>query len=520
MTETTNTPQNRPANDTVDVAIIGGGISGLAAAYYLEKHARQANRPLRYTLIERSPSPGGKIVTDHVHGFGDTPFIVEGGPDSFLTQKPWALQLARELGLDNDLLGTNDHKRKTFVLNKGKPTPLPDGVMMIVPTRFMPFALSPLISPLGKLRMGLDFFIPKRQDDSDETLADFIRRRLGDEALDKIAEPLMSGIYNAEAERQSILATFPRFRDIEKKHGSLIRGMLAARNSRAGTRAPAHSDSAPKAATSMFVSLRSGTHGLVKAVAAALTGELRLNTGVERITRSDTNPSEQAPRYQLHLSDGSVVNAEAVLLATPAYVSADLLADVAPGAADLLATIRYVSTGTLSFGFRRSEVHHPLNGFGVVIPRSEKRPINAITWSSTKFDHRAPQDHVLLRVFFGGSRNPDMVDRSDDELIAIARSELRQLLGIDAEPVMHRLYRWRNATPQYDIGHLERVAAIEAALPAGLYVTGSPYRGIGIPDCVHQGQQSAERIWTQLAAAHTQTHTETVTESAPQQPGL
>jgi oxygen-dependent protoporphyrinogen oxidase len=324
----------------------------------------------------------------------------------------------------------------------------------------------------------------------------------------------MSVIYNAEAERQSLLATFPRFRDIEKKHGSLIRGMLAARNSRGGTHTPASANSAnssaPKAATSMFVSLRGGTHELVEAVVASLTGDLRLNTGVERITRRD-----QAPHYQLHLTDGSVVNAEAVLLATPAYVSADLLRDITPGAADLLASIRYVSTGTISFGFRRSEVHHPLNGFGVVIPRSEKRPINAITWSSTKFDHRAPDNHVLLRVFFGGSRNPEMVNRSDEDLIAIARSELRQLLGIDAEPVMHRLYRWRNATPQYDVGHLERVAAIEAALPTGLYVTGSPYRGIGIPDCVHQGQQSAERIWKQIAAeTAAEKVTETTTETA------
>jgi oxygen-dependent protoporphyrinogen oxidase len=477
-----------------DVAIVGGGISGLATAYYLQRHAAEANRPLRYTLIERSPSAGGKIVTEHIHGYGDAPFVVEGGPDSFITQKPWALQLARELGLQERLLGTNDHLRKTFVLNKGKPVPLPDGVLLIVPTRFAPFALSPLISPLGKLRMALDYFIPKRDGDEDETLADFVRRRLGDEALDKIAEPLLSGIYNAEAEKQSLLATFPRFREIEKKHGSLIRGMLAARSSSAA-KPPASPGAQTAKPISAFISFRDGARELVDALLPKLTGEIRLDSEVSAITKlASSTPS----RYQLSLSDGSVIHATHVVLATPAFVSAQLLGELAPDAAKLLAAIRYVSTGTLSLGYRRDEVSHPLNGFGVVIPRSEKRPINAITWSSTKFSHRAPSDHVLIRVFFGGSRNPQMVERSDEDLLAIARRELHALLGIDAMPVLHRLFRWHNATPQYDVGHLARVGAIEAALPPAIHVTGSPYRGIGIPDCVHQAQMSAEQLWHQL----------------------
>jgi oxygen-dependent protoporphyrinogen oxidase len=487
------TPETTPL---YDVAIIGGGISGLANAYYLQGHAAQANRPLRYTLIERAPNVGGKIVTEHVHGFGGSPFVVEGGPDSFITQKPWALQLARELGLQDRLLGTNDHLRKTFVLNKGKPTALPDGVLLIVPTRFLPFALSPLISPLGKLRMGLDFLIPAQQNDDDETLADFVRRRLGDEALDKIAEPLLSGIYNAEAEKLSLLATFPRFREIEKKHGSLIRGMLAGRSSnQAKPTAAAETNSQPGKPLSMFVSFRDGAQELVDNLFPKLTGDMRLHCSVNSITRSQEPMPE---RYQLTLSDGSTVAAHKVVLATPAFVSADLLTTIAPDAAKLLAAIRYVSTGTISLGFRCSEVNHPLNGFGLVIPRSEKRPINALTWSSTKFDHRAPAEHVLIRVFFGGSRNPEIMERSDDDLLAIARRELHALMGIDATPVFHRLFRWRNATPQYDVGHLKRVDAIEMALPSGIHVTGSPYRGIGIPDCVHQAQQTADQIWQQM----------------------
>lgn len=483
-------------NSTTQVAIVGGGISGLATAYYLQRKAAAEDRPLHYTLLERSPRLGGKILTDTIDGFGDGDggqFVIEGGPDSFISQKPWAAQLARELGLQDRLLGTNDNRRKTFVLHRGRPTPLPDGVLLIVPTRFMPFALSPLISPLGKLRMGLDLFIPARADNGDETLADFIRRRLGDEALDKIAEPLMSGIYNAEAERQSIMATFPRFRDIEKKHGSLIRGMLA-------SRAAGHS-AAPKATpaqpSSMFISLRGGTQELVETLVGRLNGDVRSSCDVTAIAR------REGGGFRLTLSDGSLLDADAVVLATPAFAAADLVRPFAPRAAEDLAGIRYVSTGTVSFGFRRRDIAHPLNGFGIVIPRSERRPINAVTWSSTKFDHRAPADHALIRVFFGGSRNPEIVDRPDDEIVAIARSELRALMDVDAEPVIHRLYRWHKATPQYDVGHLDRVARIEADLPAGLWVTGSPYRGIGIPDCVHQAQQAAEQVWPHLSTTPT-----------------
>lgn len=489
----------QPTSETsqsYDVAIVGGGISGLATAYYLQRHAGQANRPFRYTLIERAPTAGGKIVTEQIHGFGDAPFVVEGGPDSFLTQKPWALQLARELGMQDRLLGTNDHLRKTFVLHKGKPTPLPDGVLLIVPTQFKPFALSPLISPLGKLRMGFDFLIPARQDDEDETLAGFVRRRLGDEALDKIAEPLLSGIYNAEAEKQSLLATFPRFREIEKKHGSLIRGMLAGRSNAPAKSAPSSTNGQPSKALSMFISFLGGAQELVDGLLPTLQGDIRLNCGVTAIAPI------QGPvpaRYQLTLSDCSTIDAQKIVLATPAFVTADLLKELAPDAAKRLVAIRYVSTGTISLGFRRNEVSHPLKGFGVVIPRSEKRPINAITWSSTKFDHRAPSGYVLIRVFFGGSRNQEIVERSDEDLFAIARRELHALLGINATPVFHRLFRWRNATPQYDVGHLQRVDAIEAALPAGIFVTGSPYRGIGIPDCVHQAQQTADQLWQQMA---------------------
>lgn len=479
----TGVPQR--AGETLHVVIVGGGIGGLSTAWYLQKQAG-----VRYTLLEQSGRWGGKIQTEHVESFNDGPFVVEGGPDSFLTQKPWAWQLAHELGLERELIGTNDHMRRVFVLNRGKLTPLPDGVLMIVPTRFMPFVLSPLISLPGKLRMGMDLFIRPRRDGQDETLADFIRRRLGAEALDKLAEPLMSGIYNAEAERQSLLATFPRFRTLEEKYGSLTRGMIAARKRGRAPRAPA---TEPRGPTSMFVSLRGGTQILVDTLVSRLSGDLRLDSSVTTIRRDDGG-------YEVVLADGSSLPADAVILATPAYVAARMVREVAPQAAEKLDAIRYVSTGTISLAFRREEISHPLDGFGIVIPRSEDRPINAVTWTSTKFEQRAPHGTILLRVFFGGSRRPEMMTLSDDDLLRVVLGELRNLMNINTRPLFHRIHRWHRANPQYDVGHLEHVDAIETTLPPGLYVTGSAYRGIGIPDCVRQAQQTAQQVLTALAS--------------------
>lgn len=464
------------------VAIVGGGITGLSAAWHLQKAG------VDYALIERDARWGGKLFTEHIFlaGHEQAPFIVEGGPDSFITQKPWGVTLARELGLFDALIGTNEHLKQTYVLNRGRPTPLPDGILMIVPTRWKPFLFSPLISPWGKLRMGMDLFIPARKEDGDETLADFVRRRLGNEALDKIAEPLMSGIYNAEADRQSLLATFPRFRELEQKYGSLIRGMVASR--RSGSRNVASSNGKP---LPFFVTPREGIEALVTALRKHLRGDLRLRTGVAGIEPT-------ASGYRLHLNDGTALDVGQVILAAPAYVSARLLRPFAPDAAALLEGIRYVSTGTLSLAFRSDEARNPLDGYGLVIPVSERRPINAITLSSVKFAHRAPDGHLLLRVFFGGSRSPHSMELDDGELYRVVRCELEALLGIDAEPLFHRIYRWERANPQYDVGHLEHVAAAEKALPAGLYLAGSAYRGVGIPDCIRQGQEAAARALSAL----------------------
>jgi protoporphyrinogen/coproporphyrinogen III oxidase len=283
-----------------------------------------------------------------------------------------------------------------------------------------------------------------------------------------------------------VLTTFPRFREIEAKHGSLIRGMLAARRARRHAPPPEHA---------MFVSLRSGTQELVDALVEKLAADLRLNAPVTGLER-DTNG------YNLTLAGGETVSADAVILTSPAYAAAGLLRGPAPEAARQLSAIRYVSTGTLSLAYRQDEINHPLDGFGLVIPVSEGRRINAVTWTSTKFSHRTPEGYALLRVFFGGSRRPEMMDRPDEEVLRIAREELASLMGVTAEPVFHRLARWHEANPQYDVGHLNRVDAIEAALPPGLTVAGSAYRGIGIPDCVQQAQRVAAKVTSHMKEQH------------------
>ena len=409
-----------------------------------------------------------------------TAFVVEGGADSFLATKPWAAALARELGLGERLLGTNDRLRTIYILHQGKPVALPDGMQLIVPTKLWPFLQSPLLSVSGKLRMGLDWLIPPRTDPADETIGSFVRRRFGQEALEKLGEPLLSGIYSGESERQSLLATFPRYRELETEFGSLIRGTLAQKAKQAQAN---KSGKRP----SMFQSFPGGTQELVDALVGSLTGTLRLGISVMALAPNQTS-------YTLTLSDGTTLAAEQVIVTTPASVAARLIQPFAPRIAEQLELIRAVSTGTLSLGFRTEDIKCPLNGFGMVIPLREKRPINALTISSVKFPTRAPDGHALVRVFFGGSRTPETLEKTDDEILAMAKEQLLDILGITAEPLFHRIFRWHNANPQYDAGHLDRIDVLEKSLPPGLHLTGCAYRGVGIPDCIHQAEQVVCRL--------------------------
>jgi oxygen-dependent protoporphyrinogen oxidase len=358
---------------------------------------------------------------------------------------------------------------------------------------------SPLLSVRGKLRMALDLVLPPRPGAADETLADFIRRRFGAEALDKLAEPLLAGIHNSESERQSLLATFPRLRELELEYGSLIRGMRSQRRKTEGDRRKPKDDRRANDSSivqqSAFVTLRGGVGALADSLVRALEGRLIAGCAVTAI---DYDPTAAQP-YHVRLENGEALAADIVIVATPAFVAADLVETLHPELAAGLRRIRYVTTATISLAYKRRDFGAPLDGFGLVIPRTERRRINAVTISSAKFAHRAPADAALLRVFVGGSRNPEVAELGDSALLALVRAELADILGIRAEPLWSKIYRWPRSNPQYDVGHLEHVAALESLCPAGMLLCGSAYRGVGIPDCVRQGQEVAAKAFARYA---------------------
>ncbi len=327
-------------------------------------------------------------------------------------------------------------------------------------------------------------------------MGEFVRRRLGKEALDKIAEPLMSGIHVSDPEQQSLLATFPRFRNLEQKYGSLIKGMLASRKLHPAPKQPS------KTPNTAFITLQDGLGQMVKALEKNLTDGLIFKG--QRVQKLERLPEGQ---YCVELQNGATVTAEAVILATPAYVSAGLLQSFAPDVAGALSQIRYVSTATVSLGFHKKDITNPFMGFGYVVPKKEKRQVSACTWTSFKFDHRAPEGHLLLRCFMGGPGMEEYVDLSDEAMLKVVREELKNTLKITAEPVVTRIFRWHKANPQYGLGHLERVKDIFNQLGdyPGLYLTGSAYEGVGVPDCIHQGQQTADKVIAFLSQEDTQT---------------
>ena len=467
------------------VAIIGGGIAGLAAAYRLQTLAQEAALPLSLTLIERESYFGGKIITERVDGF-----VIEGGPDTFLSYKPWGMALCRELGIVDRLHGTNSQQRGSFVMKGKRLHRLPEGLTGMIPTRLGPMAKSPLVSLPGKMRMALDFVLPPRQDDGDESLANFISRRLGREVYERLVEPLMSGIYAGDGEQLSLGATFPQLRKLELEHGGLIKGLLAARKDSARRRVSHNSG------LSVFVTPRTGLAEIVETLIDRLTNTC-LVTGNDVQTVTPTSDG-----YALTMGKGERWQADAVILATPAFVTAGLVEGFYPALAVALGTIPYVSTATVSVAYPLSDVTHPLDGYGYVIPRAEGRDALACTWTSSKFPHRAPEGYALLRVFIGRAGQEAALEGNDDDLLQIVRTELERTLGITAPPMFHRIFRWPDSMPQYTLGHPARLKQIKSLLAerAGLYAAGAAYRGIGIPDCINTGEEAAREVMAYLSS--------------------
>lgn len=459
------------------IAIVGGGITGLATAFYLQREAMARGLDIVCTILEAEDRLGGKILTEHADVF-----VVEGGPDSFITEKPWGLSLCKDLGISEQLIPANEQQKTVYVLRDGKIVPFPGGFRLTVPTEIWPFLTSPLFTPWGKLRMGLELFIPRRRATTDETLASFIRRRLGREALDRIAGPLLAGIFVSDPERLSMHSTFPRLMAMEQDYGSLIRAARALKKKAAAS-------SHPPAA--MFNSLKPGMGFLVETLEAQLNAIVRRGVRVAAVQKNDAG-------FVLGLADGSQLTADQVVITTPAFAAADMLSGMHPSLAAQLRHIRFVSTATVSCAYLKEDIpeEKAINGYGVLIPASEPSRILAATWSSTKFRHRAPSDSVLMRAFVGGYRDEAAAALPDAELLALVTGEFGRLFGVSRPPLLHRIFRWPRANPQYDVGHLDRVAAIEksAAEIPGLHLAGSSYRGVGMPDCIHSAHQAVKRI--------------------------
>jgi len=458
------------------LVVVGGGVTGLAAAHRAVELARERGIALELVLLEARERLGGTIATERAGGF-----LVEAGPDSFLSEKPWALALCRRLGIEDRLARTDDRYRKVFVWRGGHLHPLPDGFQLLAPTRLAPFLASRLFSWPGKLRLALDLVLPRGHAD-DESLGAFVRRRLGREALERVAQPLVAGIYTADPDDLSLAATLPRFLEFEKRERSIVLALW-----RAGRAAPQAGTSGAR--WSLFVTFKEGMEELVTALAG------RLPAGAALVKHRVTGIERNGGVWRVATEAGGTFAADRVIVAAETHVAARLLRYTDPALATLLGEIPYASSATISLGYRRADVPHPLDGFGFVVPRTERRALLACTFASVKYPGRAPAGHTLLRAFVGGALDEAILGADDATLVERARDELRQALGVTAEPVLTRVCRWPAAMPQYRVGHLARVETIErrvAALP-GLGLAGGGYRGVGIADCVRSAEDATER---------------------------
>jgi protoporphyrinogen/coproporphyrinogen III oxidase len=464
------------------IAIIGGGISGLAAALTLER-SRADGAPVDYVLYESHPRLGGVVLTEHVEGC-----VLEGGPDSFLTEKPWARDLCRELGLEDQLIPSNDAARKTYILKQGRLIKIPDGLLFLVPTKILPIVCSPLFSLPTKLRMAREWFHPPRRSNRDESVAAMVERHYGREMVDVLADPLLAGVYGGEASQLGVRAVLPRLVEMEAKYGSLGRAMLAARKKAAAAQ--------PGPGRPLFTSLKRGMQQMVDAVISRLRPtSVCLRTQIEAVERKNGS--------WMISTESRSEPFEGVILAAPAHAAGGLLRKLSPPLAAELLAIPYTSSITINFVYAGAVRASLPPGFGFLVPSNEGRRILAATFVHNKFPYRAPEDRALIRCFLSGARNEGIFERSDEDILAIAGEELEQILRLRADPLFARVYRWKSTMAQYGVNHWERLQRIDALLgelPA-LALAGNGYRGIGVPDCVRTGQEAATRLLTGLGLA-------------------
>jgi len=473
------------------VVIVGGGIAGLTAALTLLDEAKRDQRDVDCTIVEAQSQWGGKIVTSH-----HADRIIEGGPDSFLTTKSGGLDLCARLGLTQELINTNQGNSQTFAYSRGRLREFPQGLVSMVPTQLGPLFQSGLVTWAGILRMAGDLLIPaRRPDEPEETLASFFSRRLGQEAFHRLIEPLVAGIYAGDASELSVAATFPQFVELERKHGGLIKGALAQeRERRASSKRPA-------SGRTLFATLKGGLSDLIVKLVDELTQHgARLLLGKQVTALRLPARDKPSPGYRLTLENREEIAADAVVLATPAFSTARLIREADPNLGSLLEQILYASTMTLSLVFPRDRVETFMKGFGFVVPRIENRMLIAATWSSLKWASRAKPEEILIRCYLGGRGRGQVMDLGDDLLIEHSLEALRDMVGIDCKPIHAELYRWKQGMPQYTLGHLDRVNSIRRIIAGhpGLYVTGAAYQGIGIPDCIRDGQQTARMLASYL----------------------
>jgi protoporphyrinogen/coproporphyrinogen III oxidase len=448
--------------------IIGGGISGLSAAYYLSKGGGAS------TLLESRPRLGGVIQTERVEGC-----VIEAGPDSFLSVKPAALELIRELGLAGDVIGSNDHLRKTFVWRGGRLIALPDGLMMMVPTRILPLLTTGLIGWGTKLRMGLELFRAPKMRAADESVAEFIEEHYGSEAVDYLAEPLLSGVYGGNPCALSVRSVLPRFAELAERYGSLTRGVLAER-ARARAKGPAQP---------LFRTLKGGLGQMVDAVSRAIAGSAEIRQGrAEAVERT-------ASGFRVRMA-GDWLEAKSLVLACEAHSAAPLLNGVDGRLAELLGMVPYSSSMTVALGFQAADFARPPVGFGFLVPSKDRRKLVACTWVGTKFSHRVPPDKIVARCFLGGMDGAAVLEESDESIVAAVTAELREIAGVTARPVFSRIFRWPRSMAQFTVGHRVRQSEVEARVAdiPGLHLAGNAYQGIGIPDCIRLGRAAAEKI--------------------------